>query len=100
MRLINADALRAEWVDTVGEYTGREVVNSIDDMPTVTLEMSAVEYERARGRFVRWCDLRKCEWCEWKLNCRDLSELSSLSPEERVEFFMKWAKENPEEVGG
>lgn len=69
-------------------------VDNINAIPAVQ-QMSAVEYERERERFVFWCSQRECGTCEWKPNCRVLRD---LPPEERVAAMQKWAQEHPEEV--
>lgn len=67
-------------------------------------EMSAVEYEIAKGRWSKWCfsqfsgkrfgatceDVR-CEYLGRCLVCQS-------SPEKKVAFIEKWAREHPEEA--
>ncbi len=102
MRLIDADALRAEWLRAVGEYTANEILGSIDDMPTIPQEMSAREYVRERDRMCAhhnaFCD--DCpvlpERMEGEKVLHNCPIWTMRDHEKAVAIVEKWAQEHPE----
>jgi len=90
MRLIDADALREEWADCLGEYTGSEIMNSIDDAPTVEQPMTAREYGET---LMKICASHKgrCYKCELGEN-----KPCAIPDERTIPIVEKWAKEHPE----
>lgn len=96
MRLIDADALRAEWLEAVGEYTANEILGSIDDIPTVPHEMSAREYLHTTRRMCIYYEA--CILCPaFGIACGKL-DVEDSAIEQAVAIVEKWAQEHPEEV--
>lgn len=107
MRLIDADTLRAEWLEAVGEYTANEILGSIDDIPTASHEMTAVEYfkEKARMKAILLEECKKrvqcrepnCRICQWSYRDRvPDSNFERENPQQAVSIVEQWAREHPE----
>lgn len=104
MRLIDADILRDEWLGAIGEYTANEILNSIDDIPTVPQEMSAREFAKQMLRSERWCIGKYCRECKYSELCRKVGENRTkeftipTAADAYVKLIKQWAAEHPEEA--
>ena len=68
-------------------------VDNINAVPAIEQPMSAVEYERARVRRLKWCNSRPCYSCNYYADCNIAND---ETPEYKVALVEKWAQKHPE----
>ena len=77
MRIIDADALREEWLYENGMFEPNDVLGSIDDQPTIdAVPIVHGEWEKARPKGIvsyadGYAECSNCHdtiWCGWKMN--------------------------------